>query len=454
MGLIHTLDQVMSAFSGMMWGTPLIILLVGGGFFFTIYSRFIPFRHFPHAIQILRGKYDDEKDPGQISHFEALSSALASTVGMGNIGGVALAIHTGGPGALFWMWVSAIIGMATKYFTCTLSIMYRGKDDAGEVQGGPMYVIEEGLGKAFRPLAILFSVAGLIGCLVLFQANQLAQIVRDLFYQPNHLFTSNPMVGDAVTGLVAASIVSLVIFGGIKRIGKVASRMVPLMVLIYLFAAMIILMNHISDIPGIFASIFQDAFTGDAVLGGALGSIIIVGIKRAAFSNEAGIGTEVMAHGAARTKEPVREGLVAMMGPFIDTIVVCSITAFVILASGVDFHGDNGVTLTVMAFKHELGILGEIILVIAVLSFSLSTMFGYSYYGRKCTSYLFGTQAKPIYNYFYVGTIVLASIISIDIAINLIDGMFALMAIPTMTSAILLSPKVMAETRRYFSKVN
>lgn len=451
MSIISTLENLMSAFSGFMWGTPLIILLVGGGFYFTIYSRFIPFRYFPHAIQILRGKYDNDDDPGQISHFEALSSALASTVGMGNIGGVALAIHTGGPGALFWMWVSAIIGMATKYFTCTLSIMYRGKDDTGEVQGGPMYVIEEGLGKAYRPLAILFSVAGLIGCLVLFQANQLAQIIRDLLYKPNALFLENPMMGDAITGIVAAGIVSLVIFGGIKRIGKVASRMVPIMVLIYLMAALAILGKHFSDIPMIFSSIFQDAFTGDAVLGGALGSIIIVGIKRAAFSNEAGIGTEVMAHGAARTKEPVREGLVAMMGPFIDTIVVCSITAFVILASGVDFQGDNGVTLTVMAFKKELGLLGEIILVIAVLSFSLSTMFGYSYYGRKCTSYLFGTKAKPIYNYFYVSTIVLASIISIDIAINLIDGMFALMAIPTMVSALLLSPKVMKETRRYFS---
>jgi AGCS family alanine or glycine:cation symporter len=453
MSVFSVLENLMSAFSGFMWGTPLIVLLVGGGFFFTFYSRFIPFRHFPHAIQILRGKYDDENDPGQISHFEALSSALASTVGMGNIGGVALAIHTGGPGALFWMWVSAIIGMATKYFTCTLSIMYRGKDDTGEVQGGPMYVIEEGLGKAFRPLAVLFSVAGLIGCLVLFQANQLAQIVRDLFYQPNDLFTSNPMAGDALTGIIAAAIVSLVIFGGIKRIGKVASRLVPFMVIMYLTAAIVILGKHFSDIPAIFSSIISDAFTGDAVLGGALGSIIIVGIKRAAFSNEAGIGTEVMAHGAAKTKEPVREGLVAMMGPFIDTIIVCSITAFVILASGVDFHGDNGVTLTVMAFKHELGITGEIILVIAVLSFSLSTMFGYSYYGRKCTSYLFGTKAKPLYNYFYVGSIVLASVISIDIAINLIDGMFALMAIPTMTSALLLSPKVMAETRRYFSSL-
>ena len=444
------MNSLFAEFAKFMWGPWLLILLLGTGVWLSICLRGIQIRNLIYAVRLTFSKEWDGE--GDISHFGSLMTALAATVGMGNIGGVALAIHTGGPGALFWMWLSAIIGMSTKYFTCTLSIMYRGKDDRGEVQGGPMYVIEEGLGKAFRPLAILFSVAGLFGCFVLFQANQLAQIIRDLFYRPNELFLDNPMLGDTLTGLMTALIVSLVILGGIKRIGKVASRLVPFMVAIYLFAAMIILVNHISDIPAIIASIFQDAFTGDAVLGGALGSIIIVGIKRAAFSNEAGIGTEAMAHGAAKTKEPVREGLVAMLGPFIDTIVVCSITAFVILASGVDYGGDNGVTLTTMAFKSELGLFGQVIIFVAVLSFSLSTMFGYSYYGRKCTSYLFGTKAKPIYNWFYLATIVLASVISIDIAINLIDGMFALMAIPTMISAILLSPKVMAETRRYFSK--
>ncbi|MFQ6677948.1 MAG: alanine/glycine:cation symporter family protein [Fidelibacterota bacterium] len=441
-------------FSGFMWGTPLVILLVGGGLYFTVYSRFIPFRYLGHALQILRGKYDNANDPGQISHFQALSSALASTVGMGNIGGVALAIHTGGPGALFWMWVSAIVGMATKYFTCTLAIMYRGKDDQGEIQGGPMYVVEQGLGIKFRPLSIMFSVAGLIGCLVLFQANQLAQIVRDLIYTPNNFFVGNQIIGDLATGIMVAVMVSLVIFGGIRRIGLVASRMVPLMVAIYIFAAILILLKHMSDIPEIFRFIIQDAFTGDAVLGGSLGAIIIIGIKRAAFSNEAGMGTESMAHGAAKTKEPVREGLVAMLGPFIDTIIVCSITGFVILLSGVDSSDVNGVTLTAMAFENELGFLGQLLLIIAAFSFSLSTMFGYSYYGRKCTSYLFGTKWKPVYNWFYVATIILASIVSIDIAINIIDGMFALMAIPTMISTILLSKKVMKETRRYFSKEN
>jgi len=451
LALLERLEALTVSLVDIVWGTPLVVLLVGGGFFFMLYSRFIPFRHFGHGLAILSGKFDDPDDPGQINHFQALSSALASTVGMGNIGGVAIAIHTGGPGALFWMWVSAIVGMATKFFTCTLSIMYRGKDDKGEVQGGPMYVIEEGLGKAYKPLAILFSVAGLVGCMVLFQANQLSQLVRDLIYVPNGLFSDNILLGNFTTGMTAAVIVSLVIFGGIKRIGLVASRLVPFMVAIYLYAALIILFQNLGQVPAIVSSVLKDAFTGDAVLGGSLGAIIVIGIKRAAFSNEAGIGTEAMAHGAAKTKEPVREGLVAMVGPFIDTIVVCTITAFVILVSGVHASDANGVTLTAMAFETELGNAGQMMLILAVLCFSLSTMFGYSYYGRKCTSYLFGTKWKSSYNVIYVATIVLAAMVSIDIAINIVDIMFALMAIPTMISALLLSPKVMVETKRYFS---
>ena len=451
MHFIEFLDKAMAEFSNFMWGTPLVVLLVGGGVYFTAFSKFIPFRYFGHAVNILRGKYDEINDPGQINHFQALSSALASTVGMGNIGGVALAIHTGGPGALFWMWVSAIIGMATKFFTCTLSIMYRGKDDAGEIQGGPMYVIQEGLGKKYKPLAILFSIAGLFGCFVLFQANQLAQIVRDEIYIPNELFLNSPDLGNLITGICTAFIVSLVVFGGIRRIGKVAAKLVPFMVLIYLAAACLILVKHFSEIPVVFMSIINDAFTGDAVLGGSLGMIISIGIKRAAFSNEAGIGTEAMAHGAAKTKEPVREGLVATLGPFIDTIVVCSITAFVILISGVEASEVNGVTLTTMAFANELGFLGKILLMTAVFTFSLTTMFGYSYYGRKCTSYLFGTRYKNAYNWFYIIAIVVASVISIDIAINFVDGFFALMAVPTMISTLLLSPKVMQAAKKYFA---
>jgi len=227
--------------------------------------------------------------------------------------------------------------------------------------------------------------------------------------------------------------------------------MVPTMVGLYILAAILILFNNLSDIPGVFVLIFQDAFTGDAVSGGALGSLIIIGVRRGMFSNEAGTGTETMAHGAAKTTEPVREGLVAMLGPFIDTIVVCSITAIIIMISGVYLEDLNGVSMTAAAFKKELGIPGQLFLTIAVLTFAFSTMFGYSYYGQKCTSHLFGTRWKNAYNWLYVFMIVLASVASIDIAVNFVDSAYALMVIPTMISSFLLAPKVMKEAKRYFS---
>ena len=331
------------------------------------------------------------------------------------------------------------------------AVMYRGRDDQGEVQGGVMYFIEEGLGPAYRPLAIMFSISGLLGCIVFFQANQLSQIIRDYFYTPMNLFQGDPLVGNFITGIVVAIVVGMVIFGGIQRIAKVASRMVPTMVGLYILAAILILFNNLSDIPGVFVLIFQDAFTGNAVSGGALGSLIIIGVRRGMFSNEAGTGTETMAHGAAKTTEPVREGLVAMLGPFIDTIVVCSITAIIIMISGVYLEDLNGVSMTAAAFKKELGIPGQLFLTIAVLTFAFSTMFGYSYYGQKCTSHLFGTRWKNAYNWLYVFMIVLASVASIDIAVNFVDSAYALMVIPTMISSFLLAPKVMKEAKRYFS---
>ncbi len=448
------LDEFLGKFAEFMWGTPLLVLLLGGGIFLTIYSRLIPFRYFGHAIQILRGKYDDENDPGAIPHYQALSSALASTVGMGNISGVAVAIQTGGPGALFWMWVSAIVGMATKFFTCTLAIMYRGRDDQGIIQGGPMYVIEEGLGNRFKPLAILFSIAGLFGCLSLFQVNQLTQIIRDELFQPIHLFSSYPHLGNAVVGIVCAVFVGIVAFGGIKRIGLVASRMVPAMVVLYLSAGIFILIQNISVIPELLSQIVSDAFSGNAVFGGAVGLVIITGVRRAAFSNEAGIGTEAMAHGAAKTNEPIREGLVAMLGPFIDTILVCSITAFVILSSGVWIQSEaNGVSLTTMAFTHELGETGKYLLLACVFIFSISTMLGYSYYGSKCTGYLFGVKYKSWYRVVYVLSLILGAMISLDLVINFLDGMFAIMAIPTVISTLVLAPKVMTAAKLYFEKL-
>ena len=453
MQIYKILDSFFSSLASMLWGTPLVILLLGGGLYFAVYCRMVPILYFKHSIQILLGKYDSKDDPGQITHFEALSSALAGTVGMGNIAGGAVAIHTGGPGAVFWMWITAILGMSTKFFTCTLSVLYRGYDDKGEIQGGVMYYIEKGLGEKFKPLSVMFSISGLFGSLVFFQANQLSQIIRDFIYYPLDIFQTNPNMGNFITGVFVAGLVSVVIFGGIQRIAKVASKLVPFMVGLYLLAAFIIILKNVQQIPSVFMIIFKDAFTGESVAGGAIGSMIIIGVRRGLFSNEAGTGTETMAHGAAKTKEPIREGLVAMLGPFIDTIIVCSITALIILISGVYTEDVNGVSMTALAFENELGILGKVFLIIAVLTFAFSTMFGYSFYGRKCVSYLFGTKAKNIYNCIYVIMIVVASVASLDIAINFVDSAYALMVIPTMVATILLSPKVMAEAKLYFSKL-
>jgi len=362
----------------------------------------------------------------------------------------------GGPGAVFWMWVSALFGIATKFFTCTLSIMYRGKDSEGHIQGGTMYMITEGLGKKWKPLAMLFSVAGLFGALPIFQANQLTQILREVIYIPNGWVTEQShFMGDFITGAVILIIVSMVIFGGIKRIGKVASRMVPAMVVLYVGIVLVILAIHIDVVPYYLGLIVTDAFTAQSAMGGALGALIIVGFKRAAFSNEAGIGTATLAHGAAKTKEPVREGLVAMLGPAIDTLLVCTMTAMAILVTGVWKSGDeNGIALTAAAFQEALGIVGPTLLVICVTIFAFSSMFTYAYYGTKCLGFMMGADKQRYYNYFYVVSIIFGAVVTIDAVIDLIDGMFALMAIPTMITALLLSPKVKAAAKDYFSRLD
>ena len=441
-------------FASYAWGPWLLILLFGGGLFFLFYSRFIPFRNIKHGIDITRGKYDDPTDTGDIPHFQALSSALAGTIGMGNISGVAIAIYTGGPGAIFWMWMSALVGVATKFFTCSLAIMYRGKDTQGQYQGGPMYVIVEGLGKKWRPLAVFFCVAGLIGCLPAFQANQLVQVFREIIFQPRGWLGENHFLFNLISGVSIAGLVALVIFGGIVRIGRVASMMVPAMVVLYMASAVYTLAVNYVHIPEYIRLILSDAFSGRAVAGGVLWTVMITGIRRAAFSNEAGIGTEEMAHGAAKTEEPIREGLVAMMGPIIDTIIVCSVTALMILITGVWKGGEaNGVTMTAKAFETAIPGIGIYILIICVFFFSISTMFSYSYYGSKCLGFLIGAERKHYYNYFYVILIVVASVVSLTTVVNIIDGFFALMAIPTMTSALILSPRVMSAARDYFKRM-
>ena len=451
-GTISTAERLITGFSDLAWGTPLLVLLLGGGLFFLLYSRLLPFRYFSHAVAILRGKYDNPDEPGQINHYQALSTALAATVGMGNITGVALAITMGGPGAIFWMWVSALLGVTTKYFTCTLAVMYRGRDSRGELQGGPMYVIVEGLGKNWKPLAIFFSLLGMIGVLPMFQVNQLTQVVRDVVLIPNQVnagFTSN-----LISGLIVACFVGVVIFGGIKRIGKVTGRMVPVMVVLYVISVLFIIFSQPEHILPSFRLIFTDAFTAKSVLGGSLGALIITGVRRAAFSNEAGIGTAPMAHGAAKTNEPVREGLVAMLGPVIDTIVVCTMTALALIMTGVWNLGESdGITMTADAFEQSLPGFGAYLLTLCVAVFSLSTMLSFPYYGTKCFSFVFGARHDYLYKWFYLITIPVGATATLATVVGIFDGAYALMAFPTMISALLLSPKVISASRDYFQRL-
>jgi AGCS family alanine or glycine:cation symporter len=447
------IESFVSNLASFLWGFPLLFILIGGGLFLLIYSRLIQFKYFFHAIDILRGKYDDENNIGQISHLGALSTALSATVGMGNIAGVAVAISIGGPGSIFWMWISGVIGMSTKFFTSTLSIMYRGKDSNGDIQGGPMYFITEGLGSKWKPLAVMFSLSGLVGVLPLFNVNQLTQAINDILLIPSGFIIS--FNSNIIIGFILIIITSLVILGGLKRISLVATRLVPFMVTIYMLCVIIILIINIDVLPTYLKMIFTDAFiaenyNGEQVYGGVLGALIILGIRRGAFSNEAGIGTAPMAHGAARTNSPIKEGLVAMLGPAIDTLIVCTLTALAILVTGVwKNEGVSGVTLTALAFEHSIPIIGKYLLLFCIIIFSMSSLFTYSYYGTKCMSFLFGVNSKKYYNYIYIMSIVLGATTSLTLMINLIDSFFALMAIPTMLATLLLSPKVIVALKKY-----
>jgi len=449
------INNFFAELSNFLWGNfGVANLVIGGGVFFLIYSRLTPFRYFKHAFEILLGKHDDPDDEGQISHFQALSTALSSTVGIGNIAGVAVAISLGGPGALFWMWISAIVGMATKFFTCSLGIMYRGYDSDNVLQGGPMYVIEQGMGKKFKFLSYWFSIAGLVGCLSLLQANQLTQIMSDYVVKSFDIEQSFNL--NLIIGIIIAILVSSVIFGGLSRIAEVASKIVPFMVMVYLLSGLFIVLSNASLIPAIFSNIFTSAFNGSSVAGGFAGTAIVIsqGFRRAAFSNEAGMGTEVMAIGASKNNQPIKSGLVAMIGPLIDTIIVCTITGLVILLSSEWIEGTySGVSLTQKSFSNYLGLAGDYILIFSVATFTLSTMFGYSYYGCKCASYLFGANSKFYYRIFYVLTLVLGSVLSLDLAVNIVDAMFALMAFPTMISALYLAPNIKKEANRYFASI-
>lgn len=388
---MNDLRDTLVMLSSFVWGPPLMLFLVGTGLFLTFRLKGIQFRGFFHGIKALSGTYDDAAHPGDISHFSALSTALSATIGTGNIVGVAAAILTGGPGAVFWMWVTALVGMATKFTSCTLAVHFRKTDDRGEAHGGPMYFIEMGLGPKFKWLAVLFAfftAVASLGIGNMFQVNNMVSSIKSLF----GVEAQTHLLMDFSMGAGIALLTGMVILGGIRRIARVASLLVPFMCLAYVGSGLVILaLKSETILPG-FQLIFTQAFSApESVAGGLLGGVIRAGVARGLFSNEAGLGSAAMAHGAAKTDEPVREGLVAMLGPFIDTIVVCTITALVIICTGAHEVEVNKGLLTSTAF--ELGLAGSGKLVsVGILLFAFSTLIAWSYYGDRAVGYLFGKE--------------------------------------------------------------
>jgi len=442
--LQNVINAAMEQFVGAVWGLWLVILLVGAGIVFTVANGGIQLRGFWHAINVLRGKFDSPEDEGQLTHFQALTAALSATIGLGNIAGVAVAIATGGAGAVFWMWVAGFFGMATKFVCCSLAMMHRDIREDGSIGGGPMYYIELGLGKAWRPLAVLFAVFvafGSFGGGNMFQSNQAAAVMQDIYHVPVW-----------ATGLALVLGVGVVIIGGIRRIGQVASAIVPTMCALYLLGGAVILVMHAAELPGLMARIFQEAFSFKAGLGGFFG-VMITGVRRAAFSNEAGLGSAAIAHSTARTDEPIREGLVAMLGPLIDTIIVCTGTAMVILVSGIAGGESDGVNLTVAAFNQSLPGFGSLIVASAVVLFAYSTAISWSYYGEKGVEYLFGSRMILPYKFLYVGLIFVGASWKLGPVLNFSDATIGLMAVPNVIALIFLLPRVRKATADYMGRL-
>jgi AGCS family alanine or glycine:cation symporter len=454
---LRQIEGFFNAWADLMWSTPLVVLLVGGGLFFMVYSRFQPYRYFGHGVDLLRGKYSDPDDPGYIPHSQALATALSGTIGLGNIAGVAIAISIGGPGAVFWMWVTAIVGVATKFYTASLAVMYRTQDADGKLHAGPMHVIMEGMGKRWYPLAALFAAACLIGALPLFQANQFIQLLREVVAIPAGWASQEQhFTFDLVASSIVAILVGVVVAGRIERIGQLTVRLVPTMVVMYLMMTATVLYTYAADIPMTLWLIVTDAFTGQAAAGGSIGAVILIGVRRGAFSNEAGIGTESMAHGTAKTAQPIREGTVAMIGPVVDTLIVCTCTALIILLTGVwqTDAGYEGVTMTARAIEQVFPTTGIYLLLLMVGMLSFSTMVTMWFYGVKCMGFLFGVERQYYYSPIYLALLVVGAVVSMDVVNGLILASYATMAIPTMISALCLSPKVNEAAKAYFATLN
>lgn len=432
---------------------PMFLLLIVGGLFLVFYSRLLPYRYFGHAIAITAGKYDDKNAKGEVSSFQALSAAVAATVGLGNISGVAIAIHDGGPGVVFWIWMTALIGMCIKFYSCSLSVMYRGTDSEGRSQGGPMYYITQGLGEKARPLAIFFAICGLFGFLGVFTANQFTETFMSVIEPSETLYAMGDAQWKWAIGFALAIITSFVIFGGLTKIAKVASALVPFMVAVYLIAVLVVMALNASEILPSLKMIVTEAWNFKTVVTGGFWGLVIIGVRRAMFSNEAGLGSAPMYHGQSKTDNPIKEGLVAMLGPFIDTILVCTFTAVVIILSGAYLEDSSGIVMTLSAFETTLFGFGDDLLMLIVTAFALSTLFTYSYYGVKSLSFLTNAKIGKLYNVYFVVMIVFAAVASLELVKNLIDLSYALMVIPNMIAVLLLAPKVNAAAKTYFSNL-
>ena len=446
-------------------GFPLIVaVLLCGGVFFTFWYRGINLRGFKHSLEVVRGKYDDPDDEGEISHFRALTSALSATVGLGNIAMVAIAVQMGGPGAVFWMWLAAIFGMCAKFSSCTLSQLYRQKNPDGTISGGPMYYLDLGLkekGGIFRPLgkilAVMFALmvmGGALGGGNMFQANQAFVAFEHSFLGGDSKYV------DVIFGLVLSFCVGLVVLGGIKRIGAATSKIVPFMCGVYVLMSLVIIFTNFGKVPQTFSLIFSMAFTDNAFYGGMFG-VLVMGVKRAAFSNEAGLGSAAIAHAAAKTKEPVREGMVAMIGPFIDTIIVCTMTALVVIITGVwndpSIPAEAGSVMTLEAFGGTTKAF-ELILTICILLFAYSTMISWCYYGERGWIYLLdqfggaGLQTVIGFRVLFVIFVFLGAVTNIGAVLLFSDLMILSMSFPNIIGSIILAPIVLKKLKDYWKR--
>ena len=439
-------EQTIDAINGLVWGPIMLTLLLGTGIFLTIGLRGMTITRIPYAFkQLLKGR--KASGEGEISPFNALMTALSSTVGTGNIAGVATAIGIGGPGALFWMWCTALVGMATKYTEAVLAVNFRETDAAGKKVGGPMYYIKNGLGKRWKPLAFLFALFGALagfGLANTVQSNTVSQVLFNNFQIPT-----------VASGLVMALLVGLVLLGGIQRIAQVAGKLVPLMTVIYLVSTLLILLMNLTEIPAALVFIVDSAFNGTAATGGFAGATVMLalrmGVSRGIFSNESGLGSAPIAHAAAATNSPVRQGTIAMLGTFIDTLIICTMTGLVLIVTDVWNSDLQGAAMTLQVFDSSLPFGGDI-LSLCIALFAFTTMLGWSYYGERCAQFLLGPKVVLPFRVLWVVGIFLGTQMSLGLVWKMSDALNGMMAIPNLIALLLLSPVVFKLTRQYYQQ--